>query len=217
MERLKLILEKHSRWQPLDQYVTRIEGFRQTDFSICVENSKSLLESIAKEICTQKRQPLTDEENVSKLLKLAFGCLGYQPTKTISQIGQAIANIGQQMGVFRNDIGTTSHGKTLDELKNRTNLVNSLTDDFLLISTELVCCFLIEAFESDNPLAPIEPEIEFDENLDFNEFWDEQYGEFEMGDYSFLPSEILYKLDPLAYKSELNTFQAMPDDSENGE
>ncbi len=215
MERLKQILEKHSRWQPLGEYVTRIEGYRQSDFSICIENSKSLLESIAKEICVQKSQPLTNDENVSKLLKLAFGCLGYAPSKTISQIGQAIANIGQQMGKFRNDIGTTSHGRTLDELRNRTTLINSLTDDFLIISTELVCCFLIETFESDNPLAPVETELEFDDNSEFNEFWDEQYGDFEMGNFLFSASTILFNVEPQSYRIALEEFVSRTDETDN--
>lgn len=110
------------------------------------------------------------------------------------------------MGNFRNEIGTTSHGKTLDELKGREEIVSSLTEDFLLISTELVCCFLIEAFEADNPLAPVEPEIEFSESPEFNEAWDDQYGEFEMGEYSFAASTVLFNLDPLAYETEVSEF-----------
>ena len=50
MERLKDILERHSRWQPCKIYIERIEGFRETDFSLCIENAKALLETIAKEI-----------------------------------------------------------------------------------------------------------------------------------------------------------------------
>lgn len=208
MDRLRLILEKHSRWQPYSLYLERIEGFRNSDFSICVENSKSLLEGIAKEICAQKRQTLEGSESVSKVLSLSFGCLGYAPTDTIRQIGTAIANVGQQMGNFRNEIGTTSHGKTLDELRSREEIVSSLTGDFLLISTELVCCFLIEAFEADNPLAPVESEIEFSENPEFNEAWDDQYGEFEMGDYSFSASAVLFSVDPMAYKTEADAFNS---------
>jgi hypothetical protein len=142
--------------------------------------------------------------------------LSYSPTNTVSQIGQAIARIGHEMGSFRNEIGTTSHGRTLEELRTRTTLVDSLTDDFLIVSTELVCCFLIEAFECDNPLTPVEPEIEFDDNPEFNSFWDEQYGEFDMGDYSFPASDILYNLDPQAYKTELTAFQETPEEVESG-
>src|SRR5882724_1275397 len=194
MDRLTLILEKHSRWQPYSLYVERIEGYRDSDFSISVENSKSLIEGISKEICAQKRQPLAGNESVSRVLGLAFGCLGYPPSDTIRQIGTAIANIGQQMGNFRNEIGTTSHGRTLEELGNRDEIVSSLTGDFLTTSTELVCCFLIETFEADNPLAPALPEIQFEDNPEFNEYWDDLYGEVKMGNSSFAPSEVLFNV-----------------------
>jgi hypothetical protein len=217
MDRLRSLLDRHSRWQPLCEYVDRIDGYRTTDFSISVENSKSLLESIAKEICHQKKHPLNGTENVSRLLSFAFASLGYPESDTIRQIGRSIANVAQQIGNFRNAIGTTAHGKTLDELENRKKSVESLTDDFLLNATELVCCFLIDAFETDNPLHVPEPVLEYEENADFNEFWDDQYGDFAMGNYSFPASDILHKLDYLAYSSELNAYRAIGNETDNGE
>lgn len=216
MERLRLLLERYSRWNPYMEYVERIEGYQHTDFSLCVENSKALLESVAKEVCTQKKQPLAGAESVSKLIGLSFGSLGYAPTATIRQIGTAIANIGQQMGNLRNEIGTTSHGKTLEEMKNRSDSINSLTDAFLISSTEIVCCFLIEAFETDNPLvAVVETEINYEDNNEFNERWDEIYGKFRMtDDYVYPASQILFSLDFLAYQSELNSFNSLIDEEE---
>lgn len=219
MDRLRLILEKYSRWQLLIDYVNRIELSQRSDFSFCIENSKSLLESIAKQICKDKKQPLEDKESMSKLLRLSFGCLGHNPSKTVSQIGQAIATIGQQMGEFRNEIGETSHGRTLDELRrNREEIVNSLTGEFFVRSTEIICCFLIEAFETDNPLAPIEPEIEYDGNPQFNEYWDDVYGEFEMTeDYIYPASKVLFNVDPKAYKSELSAFNSLEVEADDKE
>ena len=72
MERLKTLIQQYSRWTPLSEYIERIEGFKHTDFSISIENSKSLLESIAKEICKQRSQPLTGTESVGKLIGLCF-------------------------------------------------------------------------------------------------------------------------------------------------
>lgn len=215
MERLKSIISKYSRWQPYVMYISRIKSQREIDFSNCVENAKALLEGISKQICCEKNQLLEGNESVSKVLSLSFGCLGYPPTDTIRQIGTAIANIGQQIGNFRNEIGTTSHGRTIEELQNRNENINSLTADFLFLSIELVCCFLIEAFETDNPLAPVEPVIEFEDQTEFNVFWDEQFGEFEMGPYSYHACEILFFCDPEAYKTELNSFRQSLDETNN--
>jgi hypothetical protein len=219
VQKVKTILEKYSRWQPLSEYIERIEGYSNTDFTVCVENSKSLLESIAKEICQQKNQPLAGNESVSKVLGLSFGCLGYAPSDTIRQIGTAIANIGQQMGNFRNEIGATAHGKTLDELRNRETTIHDLTGDFLLQSTELVACFLIEAFETDNPLKQEEVPVKFQDNPEFNDYWDDIYGELVMSeDYTYMASEVLFYVDNEAYKTELKEYKKLPkDETGNGE
>lgn len=216
MEQLKSVIEQYSRWQPLDEYIKRIEGYSKDDFSLCVENSKSLLESIAKEICKQKSTQYSDADSPSKLLKLAFASLGYSENDTFRQIGQSIANIGQQMGNLRNEIGKTSHGKTMEELSRGNDIVNSCSSAFLLQSVELVAIFLIQLFETGHPRVPvIETILEYEDNPDFNDFWDELYGEFEMADYSYSASEILFTTDPKAYETELNTYKTLP--KENGE
>lgn len=218
MQRLKSILTKHSNWEPYNEYIVRIEGYATTDFTLCIENSKALLEGVSKEVCVKKGIVLEKASSMSGCLKTAFKALGYPSSSTILQIGTAIANVGQQMGNFRNEIGTTAHGKTVEELQKRQNSIQDLTGNFLIEATAIVCCFLIEAFETNQPLKPIEEEIDYEENENFNDFWDEQYGEFEMGDYSFFASEILFSNDPKAYKNELNSFNLTPiDEPDNGE
>lgn len=200
-------------------YIDRIEGYKNVDFSLSVENAKALLESIAKEICEQKNQVLTNTESIGKLLGLSFGCLGYSPTDTTRQIGTAIANIGTQMGSYRNEIGATSHGKTLQEFQRRDEIVLDLTGNFLLNATEIVSCFLIEAFEADNPLTKAEsPKPHYEDNDEFNEFIDSVYGEFKMTeDYTYTASEILYFVDNDAYVTELIAFKSLDNETNNGE
>lgn len=218
MQRLKSILAKHSNWEPYNEYIVRIEGYASTDFTLCIENAKALLEGISKEVCVKKSVELDKNSKMSGLLKTAFKSLGYPSTSTILQIGTAIANVGQQMGNFRNEIGTTAHGKTVEELQKRQNSIHDLTGNFLIEATSIVCCFLIEAFETDQPIKIVEEEIDYDDNESFNDYWDEQYGEFSMGDYSFFASEILFSNDPEAYKAELKSFNLTPtDEADNGE
>ncbi|WHF51880.1 abortive infection family protein [Chryseobacterium gotjawalense] len=215
MQRLKSILTKHSNWEPYNEYIVRIEGYATTDFTLCIENSKALLEGVSKEVCAKKGIALEKASSMSGCLKTAFKALGYPSSSTILQIGTAIANVGQQMGNFRNEIGTTAHGKTVEELQKRQNSIHDLTGNFLIEATSIVCCFLIEAFETDKPIKPIEDEIDYEENETFNDFWDEQYGEFTMSDYSFFASEILFSNDPKAYENELNAFIMIPKDESN--
>lgn len=215
MEHLREILQKYSRWRDYDIYISRIESQREIDFSICIENSKALIEGIAKEICSLKNQDLNGTESMNRILSLAFGCLGYPPNNIIRQVGSSLANIGHQIGVFRNEIGNISHGRTAEELRARNESLNSFTAEFLFSSTALICSFLIEAFESEYPLRLMEQRLEYDEQEEFNQYWDELYGEFQMGMYSFFASEILFKCEPQSYKLVLDEFNQMPNENNN--
>lgn len=206
MEKLKQIINLYGRWSALIEYVDRIETYQNTDFSQSFENAKALLESIGKEICFSKGIPLDATSNISQILKKAFLAIGYSGDNIVTQISSSLANIGHQIGELRNKIGTTSHGRSLEELRERNNKVDELTKEFLIDSTSIIACFLIRSYENKNPRVslPKETKILYEDNPAFNNLWDELYGDFEMGDYSYSASEILYNIDYLAYVTELS-------------
>ena len=208
MENLKQLINQYSRWQPLEEYVLRIETFIHSDFGSALENAKSLLESIAKEICNEQGIELNSTESISGSLKQAYKAIGFKGADLEVQLSGAIANIGQQMGNLRNEIGTTSHGRTMEELQNRNNGIDELTKEFLIHTTMLVASFLIKTFENENPRVLKHSEKINYEQEEFNEFWDEAFGEFIMNeDYTYPASEILYYIDYSAYKTEHNNFK----------
>ena len=207
MEKLKKIIEQYGQWSELKIYTERIETHIRTDFSQALENAKALLESISKEICTSKGVEITPNTSINNLIKKTFRAIGYTNSDYVTQISSALATIGQQLGNLRNEIGITAHGKTLDGLKARDNKVDELTKEFLIDTTEIVASFLIRNFENENPrFKGIEKRIEYDDCEDFNEFWDESFGEFTMGEYSYTASEILFNVDYQAYLAEHKLF-----------
>lgn len=206
MDKLKDKISQYGRWAPINEYIVRIETYLENDFSISLENAKALLESIGKEICKSKGRALAPDSSVNGVLKNAFNVLGYTKSNMVVQISSALSTIGQQIGELRNDIGTSSHGKTLEELQNRNEAINELTKVFLINSVELIACFLISLYEGEHIEINSSKEIGYDECEDFNEYWDELYGEFSMGGYSYTASEILYNNDPSAYETEYNSF-----------
>ncbi len=215
MEKLKNVIEQYGRWADLSIYTQRIESTITTDFSHALENVKALLETIGKEICTSKGVAIESTASFSSIIKKAFSAIGYSSDTYITQISTALANIAQQVGNLRNNIGSTSHGRTLAELKERNKNIDVLTRDFLLDSTVMVACFLIRNYENENPRVPIvdETKMLFSEQEDFNNFWDDSYGEFSMGEYSYPASEILYNVDYPAYVTEHKAYM----DSEEGD
>lgn len=218
MERLKKVIAQYGRWSGLTIYTERIEAHAATDFSHAIENAKALLETIGKEICHSKQIDLGKSPSINAVLKNAFVAIGYSKDDLVSQISGSLANIGQHIGNLRNNISPTSHGKSLDELKERNNKVDEFTREFLIDSTVIVAVFLIRAFENEHPRAKqtvVEVKALYSEFEEFNDYWDDLYGEFDMGSYSFPASEILYNVDYKAYLTEQQAFVEGEDGTDN--
>lgn len=211
MNKLKKTIEQYGRWSVYSMYVERIEAHIDSDFSICIENSKSLIEGISKQICKEKGVSIATDEPFNRLVKTAFSAIGYSPGEHLNVISGSLSAIAQQLGNLRTALGSTSHGKTIEELKSRNETLNLLTKDFLIDTIEIISCFLIRNFENENPrkkIKSLEDTLDYLEAEEFNDFWDDSFGEFEMGNYSYSASEILFNVDKQAYINEYNAFSA---------
>lgn len=227
MDKLRSVIEQHGRWSPLILYVDRVEAARESDFSNALENAKALLECIGKEICQVRGTTLDANSTVNGVLKKAFGALGYAGSQLVTQVSTSLANIGQHIGQLRNEISPTSHGRPLAELEARNSQVDLLTREFLLDSTVVVAVFLIRAFEERQAqtVAPAAVGLaedsathpSYEDNEAFNDYWDESFGEFTMGDYAYTASEILFALDRQAYAAECQAFAESEADDSPGE
>lgn len=209
MEKLKSVIDQYGRWSTLSTYVERIEAHIISDYSVSLGNAKELLETVGREICSCKGETLTNSSSVNGIIKKAFSALGYTSSESVSQISSALATIAQQVGELRNEVSGSGHGGTLEELEERNNNIDALTREILIDSVEIVSCLLIKAFEIENPrvLRNESEAVNFDEAEGFNEYWDDIYGEFEMGDYSYSASEILYNVDVEAYMNEYKGYK----------
>ena len=213
MEKLKKVIEEYSDWREITIYIDRIESHLEADFSHSLENAKALLETIGKEICEKNGVMLAANSPINGVMKKCFQAMGFTNTAMVQQVSQSLATIGQQVGNLRNDIGLTSHGKSLEEIKLRNNRVDTLTREFLVDSIESISVFIIRNFETkkenrqtEQPGEVSQDELDYHEAEEFNASWDDSYGEFSMGDYSYSASEILFNVDKQAYVTEYNTF-----------
>lgn len=209
MNKLREVIQEYGRWSALSTYVDRIETHIEIDFSHSIENAKALLESIGKQICIDNGVDLGTNPSVNAVLKKAFASMGYANSNLVNQVSSALATIAQQVGELRNDIGLTSHGKSLEEIRQRNNKVDILTREFLIDTVELVSVFLIRNFETKNERTSnelLEDTLDYWEAEEFNESWDDSFGEFVMGEYSYPASEILFNVDKQAYVNEYKAF-----------
>ncbi len=207
MEKLSQLIEQYGRWSGLKDYIQRIDAYIESDVSIAIENAKSLLETICKEICKSKDNAIENNLSINKVLKKAFTVMGYSNSEPVVQISRALATIGQQIGNLRNEIGRTSHGGTIEELKERNSKIDEMTRDLIIDTTEAIAMFLIRLFESESRTKISKKKYYFDNNPDFNDYLDDIFGEFAIGDYSYSASEILFYVDNDAYLNELEAFR----------
>ncbi|WP_427501579.1 abortive infection family protein [Methylomonas sp. MED-D] len=211
MEKLRSLIAQHQRWDVLEEYIDRIEVSITIDFSLALENAKALIETIGKELCDANGVVLKNED-FHQIVKTAFSALGYSNTEKVNQISRSLATIALQVGTLRNQISPTSHGRTLEELRNRNNQFDEMTKEFLIDSTVSIAVFLIRAFEERKSIVALNtgadkdliPDYELNE--EFNTFWDDSFGEFSMGSYSYTASEILFNVDFQAYVTEYKEF-----------
>lgn len=210
MQKLRELIDAHARWSECSIFVDRIESSRTQDFSLAFENAKALLESVCKEICKSCGKELSTRSKMNGIVRASFSALGFSNSDISSSISSSLASIGDIVGKLRNDICVTCHGRTVEELRERNLKVDELTKDFLLDSIKTIIIFLIRSFEYkqlDN-IDTSEKEQENERNKEFDEFLDENYGEFVMGDYSYTASQILFAVDSEAYQYERKNFEA---------
>ncbi|MCY1670186.1 abortive infection family protein [Novosphingobium sp. SL115] len=206
IERLETVINQHGRWADLRIYTDRIAAHAETDFSHALENAKALLETICKEICSSKGVDMGSSATIQALMKRAFKEMGYPPSDLVTQVSTSLSTIGQKMGELRNQISPTSHGKTLDDLKRRNDLVDDLTREFLIDTTVSVASLMIRSFEGASPRAKPKDVLLYTDCEDFNELLDETNAPFQIGVNSYPASEAFYSVDRTSYESEYRKF-----------
>lgn len=210
MQKLREVIETNTRWSEFNIFVDRIESSRNQDFSLAFENAKALLESVCKEICKSCGKELSPQSSMNGIVKTSFSALGFSNSEISTRISGSLSSIGQVIGELRNDIGVTGHGRTVEELRERNLKFDELTKDFLFDSITTIIIFLIRSFEYKqvNTIDTPKKEQENERNKEFDEFLDESYGEFVMGDYSYTASQILFAVDSEAYQYERKNFES---------
>lgn len=66
--------------------------------------------------------------------------------------------------------------------------------------------FLIRYYETHKPDREPITSLEYDQQQEFNDYLDNEYGFIEIGDYTYMASEVLYYVDYEAYKNECISF-----------
>lgn len=203
MEKTQSFIELNSKWEILNQYLVRINTFKESSPGLVLENCKALIESIFKTILVEVNSK-TEED----LKKCEISDLYRQVKQTLGLNNKGYCNIigsfSNSICEFRNKLGEISHGKDIYTLESNLSLL--LKDElvFLLNTTDNVAFFLLSYYKDQYPAHSEKKKIiQYEDNVSFNEFFDETEGELSLGGVTLLPSRVLFFTDIEAYKANL--------------
>jgi len=189
----------------------RINTFKETSPGLVIENCKALIESIFKTIIVE-----VDSKTEGDLKNCDIGNLFRQVKKLLQFDEKGYCNIigsfSNAIGEFRNKLGEVFHGKDIYTLEsNQTSLfIDEL--NFLLNSTDNIAYFLLCFYTNLYPIyAEKKKVLLYEDNMEFNDLFDETEGEINLGGVSLIPSRVLFDGDIEAYKAKLADYSGKND------
>lgn len=206
MKKTQAFIDSNTKWQPLNDYVLRIETYRETSPGLVIENCKSLIESIFKTILVE-----VNSETEESLKDCSTSNL-YGKVKNILFIEKKgycniIGSFSSAIAEFRNKLGETSHGKDIYTLERNRDALFGDEILFLLSTTDNIAFFLLSYYKNLYPkYAEKKRELVYGDYNEFNEWFDETQEQVVVGGVSLSPSRVLFDGDVDAYKTSLGDY-----------
>lgn len=201
MESLKEICNQYSKWKPLEDYVLRIETYKEDNGVIVLENCKSLVESICKTILHDLGESIPRGETIQNLVSKACNKMACLPNT--GELARSFITVARRLGEFRNSFSEVGHGHPVYELEENRNKITQATIRFMMNSVEQLSLFLISVYQTEYP-QHVQRQARYEDNPDFNELFDDQFEPIQIGEYGpYSPSEVLFNIDSDAYRTEL--------------
>lgn len=212
MDKLKGIINNYSRWRDLSSHLTRIEYQIGNDIPAAIGSTKSLLEAICKTILDYEKIAYQEKDKINTVVTKTIKSLKIENANPIDSLANHLINSINALGILRNKIDESSHGKSL--LANKPQ-IDSITATFLMNSAETIACFLIEFYEIEHPRKKGEDEFDFQKMQEFNDYLDDQHGSVEIANIPYATSEALFAVDITAYKDEYRKYREVVNEQAN--
>jgi len=201
MNSLREICQQHRKWAPLEEYILRVETYRDSDGILVLENCKSLIESICKTVLEELGETYSASESIPGLVSKTCNKMSCLPNT--SDLARSFITVAQRLGEFRNTFAATAHGQPIRLLEENKKKVMGASVYFMLNSIEQLAIFLITVYQEEYPQYT-RRQLRYEDNQNFNTDFDDQIEEVQIGNYGpYSPSEALFYLDKTAYETEL--------------
>ncbi len=201
MQLLRELCQQYGKWRPLEDYILRIEAYKDTDGVFVLENCKAMVESVCKTILGDLKEPYLPTDSIQALISRTcnkMACLSHT-----GDLARSFITVAQRLGEFRNAFASVGHGQPVHLLEENKKKIIGASVNFMINSIEQLAVFLVTIYQEEYP-QQIQAEIKYIDNPDFNEEFDDSLEPVQIGQYGpYSPSEVLFGVDIEAYKTEL--------------
>lgn len=197
-----------------ERQVEAIENAVDENPGLAFDLAKTLVENVCKYVLKEHSIETKDTDDLPKLFRSVTNQLSFLP-KTASSEASVRRSLGQTLsglhtavqGIcqLRNECGFASHGSA--------DARPALEKTQALLAAEAsdtIVGFLYRVHDAERTAAAA-PDLALSDNPLFNAYLDEENGMLEVGDAEFLPSAVLFTLEPATYRIYLAEFDNSPD------
>ncbi len=208
MQSLRGLCQQYSKWKPLEDYILRIEAYKDSEGVLVLENCKAMIESVCKTILDDLAEPYSTSESIQALIYKTCNKMSCLPNT--GELARSFITVAQRLGEFRNTFASIGHGQPVHLLEENKEKIIGASVSFLINSIEQLAIFLVIVYQEEYP-QQIQAEIRYIDNTDFNEEFDDSLEPIQIGQYGpYSPSEVLFSVDLDAYKTELFSRKSQP-------
>lgn len=206
MQSLREICNRYTKWKPFEDYILRIETYRETDGVVVLENCKALVDGVCKTILDDLSEAYEGTESTQVLVSKACNKMNCLPNT--GDLARSFVTVAQRLAEFRNAFCNTAHGQSVYKLDESKKKVIGATVVFMINSVEQLVIFLITVYQDEYP-QHIQQNLRYEDNPAFNKEFDSDAGPdpIPIGIYGpYNPSELLFYIEEKAYRNELDAW-----------
>lgn len=186
-------------------------SLRDDESGLVVGQCKALIERLCKSILKEQGVEVDANINMSKLAKKTATALGVQQTgnkdqktreaflKLINSFTSQLENAASSIGTLRNEYCPLAHGRAHGEPQ-----LHMIYAQLIASQTDSLAAFVLELVEQRKHFIP---EIIFSEHEDFNEYLYDQFGELEVFGDLYQAPDIIFNMNPDAYRRGLEEYR----------
>ena len=195
--------------QHMEAQVEAIEDAVSSNPGLAFDLAKTLVESVCRTIITERGGSWAEGDDLPRLFREVRNNLAVLPRhesqqadirqsilQTINGLGSAVQGIAE----LRNKLGFASHGS--DKSRPSMGIAHA---EMAAQAADTIVGFLYDVHVQDLATAA-KPDSPVNPNSDFDEYLDGEYEVVNILGLEFLPSEVLFQIEPESYRAFLEEF-----------